>query len=627
VSVMDTGIDYNNPDLYLNIWINQAEIPASRLKNLVDVNHDGYISFRDLNNPINQGVGKITDVNHDGRIDAADILAPMVLDAAGKDTGQGGWAYAGNTQDGDTAHPNDFIGWNFVAGNNNPLDDNGHGTNVAGVIGAVGNNGVGVAGINWNASLMDLKVFDSSGFADIGDIISALGYAVKHGARVLNNSWSGASPSQDLLTAMTNARNAGQIFVAAAGNGGFNNDANPDFPTYYDQQLNNIVAVAAVDRNGKLPSFSDYGAKTVALGAPGVDVVSTARNGGTSSYTGTSQATAFVSGVMALVWGEHPSWTYQQVINRVLKSVTPLASLKGKTQTGGMVNAAAAAAVVVTPRVASAVFSGPAGGSLNRILLTFNEPVDPTTVTASDIHLTGPSGAAVALTAVRPVSGWGNKQYEVLFATQTTLGNYTLAVGSQVVDVFGAHLVPSTTVYTLGKTYTFSSSAAVTIPATGKVSSTVAVNPSVVINSVRVVLNISYGKDGALYIHVVAPNGTDILLANQVGGTGQNFTNTVFDDRALTSISFGSAPFTGSYQPAVPLSFLKGANAQGKWTLWVEVEGSGGTGTINSWSLEATTAQSAAPADDAADAVVVAGTAEDGAADDDDPTVDDIWEA
>ncbi len=178
IGVLDTGIDYNQPDLYDNIWINQAEIPASRLKNLVDVYHDGYISFADLNNPINQGPGKITDVNKDGVIDAADILAPMILDKNGNDTGLGGWAYAGNTRDGDTAHPNDFIGWNFVANTNNPFDDNGHGTHVSGTIGATTNNGVGIAGIDQNAQLMSLKFLDGSGNGNLTNFLSALSYSL-----------------------------------------------------------------------------------------------------------------------------------------------------------------------------------------------------------------------------------------------------------------------------------------------------------------------------------------------------------------------------------------------------------------------------------------------------------------
>ena len=140
VAVADTGIDYTDADLYQNIWINQAAIPASRLKNLVDVYHDGYISMRDLNNPINQGRGKIEDLNHNGYIDAGDLLAPMVLNAKGQDTGLGGWANP-NAPDAADGLIGDLIGWNFNANNNNPYDDNGHGTHVAGIIGATGNDG------------------------------------------------------------------------------------------------------------------------------------------------------------------------------------------------------------------------------------------------------------------------------------------------------------------------------------------------------------------------------------------------------------------------------------------------------------------------------------------------------
>ncbi len=145
VAVDDTGVDYTNPDLYLNIWINQAAIPASRLKNLVDVYHDGYISMRDLNSPINQGPGKIQDLNENGYIDAGDLLQPMILNAKGQDTGLGGWA-DGSVDAGDGL-VNDLVGWNFSDDNNNPYDGNGHGTHVAGIIAAEGINGgtIGIA--------------------------------------------------------------------------------------------------------------------------------------------------------------------------------------------------------------------------------------------------------------------------------------------------------------------------------------------------------------------------------------------------------------------------------------------------------------------------------------------------
>src|SRR5205823_5846642 len=117
VSVMDTGIDYTHPDLYRNIWVNQYEIPGSRRVNLIDSDGDGIITFNDLNDGRNQGFGKITDLNHNGYIDAGDLLTPMVKDAQGRDSGQGGWA-DGISQDGDTTHVDDLVGWNFFNNTN-----------------------------------------------------------------------------------------------------------------------------------------------------------------------------------------------------------------------------------------------------------------------------------------------------------------------------------------------------------------------------------------------------------------------------------------------------------------------------------------------------------------------------
>jgi subtilisin family serine protease len=339
VAVLDTGVDYNHPDLYQNIWINQQEIPKSRLKNLVDVDHDGLITFADLNNPINQGVGKITDFNHDGRIDAADILAPMVLDANGNDTGLGGWAHH-STQDGDTAHPDDLIGWNFVDNTNNPFDDNGHGTNVSGTIGAMGNNGVGVAGINWSIQIMALKFLDSTGTGTLADATAALNYAVAHGASITNNSWSGGGYDTDFLNALQNARAHGQIFVAAAANDSQNLDASPTYPANYN--VDNLVAVAATDQNNQLASFSNYGPHSVLLGAPGVNILNTTPNGQYQFYTGTSMAAPHVTGVLALLESLHPTWTYQQVIAQVAHTADPYTWLKGKVVGAGLLDAAAA---------------------------------------------------------------------------------------------------------------------------------------------------------------------------------------------------------------------------------------------------------------------------------------------
>src|SRR5690606_343864 len=134
----------------------------------------------DLNNPVNQGQGKITDLNGNGYIDADDLLKPMSFTPSKQDSGWGGWA-DGKSQDGN-AYVDDIAGWNFVANNNRPFDDNGHGTHVAGIIGAMSNNGVGVAGLNWNVQMMPVKWMNNTGQGAVGHFVMALTYAVANGA-------------------------------------------------------------------------------------------------------------------------------------------------------------------------------------------------------------------------------------------------------------------------------------------------------------------------------------------------------------------------------------------------------------------------------------------------------------
>jgi subtilisin family serine protease len=353
VADIDTGMDYNHPDLYKNVWINQAEIPASRRANLTDVDHDGLMTFWDLNLPINQGPGKITDINGDGRIDGSDILAPMTLNANGLDTGSGGWA-DNKSQDGDTAHPDDLIGWNFVNNTNNPIDDHGHGTHTAGTIAAMGNNGVGGTGVEWVGQVMALKFLDASGSGSNVAAAEAIRYAADHGARVSNNSWGGAGNDPVLSAAISYAGSKGDIFVAAAGNSSANADTSPNYPSGFP--LANIIAVAALTADGLLAGFSNYGATTVDVGAPGVGIYSTLPNNSYGSWSGTSMATPHVTGTVAMVLGLHPAWTVSQVINQILSTVTPVPALAGKTVSGGIVNAAAAVAPFGQAATGSASF-------------------------------------------------------------------------------------------------------------------------------------------------------------------------------------------------------------------------------------------------------------------------------
>ncbi|HZY87080.1 MAG TPA: S8 family serine peptidase [Gemmataceae bacterium] len=593
VAVLDTGIDYAHPDLYQNIWINQAEIPKSRLKNLVDVDHDGYISFADLNNPINQGPGKITDVNHNGRIDAGDILAPMVVNAQGQDTGLGGWAYAGNTQDGDTAHPNDFIGWNFALNNNNPLDGNGHGTNVAGVIGATGNNAVGVAGVDWNVRLMDLQFLNAHGNGSTSGLINALNYAVQHGAKITNNSWDGALLDQSLSAAIANARSAGQIFVVAAGNGASSNDkvANVISSATFD----NIVSVAASDNKDNLANFTNYGPHTVDLAAPGVNILSTQPGGGYTAWTGTSQATPHVTGVLALVWAEHPTWSYAQVIHQVLSTVDKLPSMQGKLISGGRLDAAAAVGNVTqqpTPQVTGSSAGGPATNELNDIRVTVNVALDPASFSPAAVSLTGPGGQAIAVSAVQPVAGAGNRAFDVIFPTQTAAGTYTLKLGPPIHDTTGKALAAYQTAFAVVPYNTYTTAAAVPIRPSTWSASVLTVADSVTIGSVAVRVNLSYPRDGDLTLYLQAPDGTLLTLAARRGDIGPNFQGTLFDDGAALSVASGKAPFAGAFRPESSLAALAGKNVHGQWKLWVVNSGSPLLGMVTSWSLVVIPAQS-----------------------------------
>ncbi len=247
---------------------------------------------------------------------------------------------AGNGIDDDgNGHIDDIHGWNFVSGNNNPTDDNGHGTHTAGTIGAVGNNGVGVTGVAWQCKIVPLKFLNSAGSGYIADAVLAVQYCTGKGIKVSNNSWGGGGFSQSMYDAITAARSVNHLFIAAAGNSGLNIDSSPSYPASYN--LDNIIAVAATDSRDLRASFSNYGAISVDIGAPGVNILSTYGTG-YAYLNGTSMATPHVTGVTVLVYGRNPTWSYSQVRTQILGTARPASSLAGITVTGGIVNAFAA---------------------------------------------------------------------------------------------------------------------------------------------------------------------------------------------------------------------------------------------------------------------------------------------
>jgi subtilisin family serine protease len=249
----------------------------------------------------------------------------------------------GHDDDGD-GFDDDVYGADFIANDSNPDDDGGHGTHVAGIIGAQGNNAIGISGVNWDVNVMALKFLDENGEGNTADAANAIDYAVAHGARVINASWGGPAFSMALFGSIKRAGERGTLVVAAAGNEGVNADLKPDYPAAFD--LPNIVSVAATDRSDRLLDFSNYGSKSVDLAAPGDDVYSTvptlADPSGYASFSGTSMAAPFVSGAAALYLARFPQASADQVKAALMQSSDRLPSLTGKTVSGGRLNIARA---------------------------------------------------------------------------------------------------------------------------------------------------------------------------------------------------------------------------------------------------------------------------------------------
>lgn len=269
VGVIDSGIDYNHPELKANIWTNPNEVA-----NGVD----------------DDGNGIVDDLHG--------------YDAAGRD--------------------------------GDPMDDGSHGTHVGGTIAAAGNDGPGVVGVAWQAQLMPLK-FLSGGFGDIASAIAAIQYADSQGVRITSNSWGGSNYNQALKDVLAASP---ALHICAAGNSGNDSDTKPLYPAAYD--LDNIVSVAATDSQDQLAGFSNYGAASVDLAAPGKTILSTIPNGEYGIKSGTSMATPHVTGVASLVAGRFPGLSNAQLKDRLLFSSDRLPQLEGKLVSGGRLNAARA---------------------------------------------------------------------------------------------------------------------------------------------------------------------------------------------------------------------------------------------------------------------------------------------
>ena len=569
VAVIDSGIDYRHPDLVANMWRNPGEIA---------------------------GNGRDDDGN--GYVD----------DVYGADTA---------SNDGD------------------PLDGYGHGTHVAGIVGASGNNGLGVSGVAWTTKLMAVKFIDDAGVGYTSGAIRAIDYAVSSGAKIINASWGGGPYNALLDAAIGRAEAAGVLVVTAAGNGGSNTDTSPFYPAGYVTGHGNVVTVAATTRSDGLASFSNYGRSTVTLAAPGESIYSTLPNGAYGTKSGTSMATPFVAGAAAVLWDANPTWSVQQVIARLKGTVDPLAGLTGKTITGGRLNLASlvgAPPPVVTPpppttgdtngpRVTAAEFDGPSATVFDRARITFSEAIDPATFTKADITgFVGPGGP-ISVSAILPVAGSGNTQFQLMFSKrQSATGTYTMTIGSSVRDTAGNALTAYTLTGVLGspssptvptppptppaptptppppstdrQTYS-AGAAAIADRKTTRVQIPVA--GDFTIADLNVTVDVTHARTSDLSIRLIGPNGQMVTLFNRRDGA--NLSATVFDDQAATAIGAVASPFYGAVRPEQALSVFAGTSALGIWTIDIFDVVSGTTGTLNGVTLSfGTTASSMEPA-------------------------------
>lgn len=226
--------------------------------------------------------------------------------------------------------PNEKLlyGWNFADNNDNSIDTDGHGSHVAGTIGAVGNNGIGITGVCWNVRVASLKFG-----LDIASAIAAIDFANSFNIQILNASWGGRAYSYSLKYAIEHYNG---LFIASAGNNGTNNDIEPIYPASYDSD--NIISVAATDPYDTLARFSNYGVESVDIAAPGTDILSLDLDGGYSPLNGTSMAAPHVAGVAALLKSYLPSISTSSLKNIILSSVNRNINLEGKILTGGLLD-------------------------------------------------------------------------------------------------------------------------------------------------------------------------------------------------------------------------------------------------------------------------------------------------
>jgi serine protease len=514
VGVIDTGVDYNHPDLQANIWTNPGEIAGDGIDN--------------------DGNGVIDDIH----------------------------------------------GYNANANNGDPMDGNGHGTHVSGTIGAKGNNGVGVVGVNWDVTIIGCQFLDASGSGSTAGAIACIDYMTNlkqnHGVDVkaTNNSWGGGGFSQALKDSIDTAGDAGILFLAAAGNGASDNDVTASYPASYESDA--VMAIASTDRNDNMSGFSQWGLTSVDMGAPGSAILSTVPGGGYDTFSGTSMATPHVTGAAALVWSLNPDLSPVEMKELLMISGDANAALTGKTVSGTRLN------------VANALDQANPAPSYRFTVTPTSQSVEAGSAVSYDFSVGSVAGwdGDVALTvAVSPALNG----VSLSSATVGAGDSFTLNVATDSAAIWGDYditvtgddgasvksKVVSLSVYPAGlNDFPYGNDTSAAIPdndPTG-ITSTIDVSDTVQVFGLTADVDISHTWIGDLVVKLTSPTGTEAVLHNAEGGSADNIVK------------------------SWDLSAFNGEMATGTWTLSVSDNVGADTGTLNNWGLVITGLGDASPA-------------------------------
>lgn len=474
----------------------------------------------------------------------------------------------------------DCHGFNAITGTGNPMDVDGHGTHVAGTIGASSNNGIGVAGVNWDVQLAACKFLGPTGGTTL-DGIACIDYftdlKVNHGVNVVatNNSWGGGPYSEALRAAIQTHTEAGIMFVTASGNDARNVDTVPDYPGTYD--LPGIVNVANTTRTDALAVLSNFGAVTVDLGAPGSNIPSTYLNNGYAYASGTSMASPHVAGVASLVWSIAPHLSIAEVKDILMSSGDPTPALAGATVSGNRLNAHQALLdadpepgfrlnldprnlqITAGENVRFVIDIGAVAGWSGEV------EVGVDIAPALDYELSSNvanAGESITLTVYTDSdTDWGTYAIQVS-GLDTETGELTGAAAGTL-TVIPADL--------LDFPYENNTSMAIPDNSPAGITSVISVPEQGVIFDTEVSVNITHTWRGDLIVRVISPAGTERTLHNRDGGSASDLIQTW------------------------SLDTFNGESMNGDWTLFVSDNAGLDTGTLNGWSMVLTAASDSEP--------------------------------